>query len=81
MPKSSIIYDNGLAYVARNRAGYLNKILVKVVKDNENYCIIDQYNTNELESLNYSLDEIKAMYKINEYDEILVNPSTKQILQ
>lgn len=32
VPKSAIIYDNGLSYIVRNRGGYLTKILVKYVK-------------------------------------------------
>ncbi|MEE0768776.1 MAG: hypothetical protein UIT70_02745, partial [Clostridia bacterium] len=39
VPNSAICYDGEKAYVVRNRAGYLDKILVKVDKKNENYSI------------------------------------------
>ena len=75
IPKSAIIYDNGLSYVVRNRAGYYNKILVKILKESENYCIVDNYNYDELKSIGYSEEEVYNVRKISIYDEIIVNPS------
>ncbi|MBO4816100.1 MAG: hypothetical protein J5507_04175 [Clostridia bacterium] len=78
-PKSAIIYDNGLAYVVRNRAGYQNKILVKILKESSNYCIIDNYTYEELESMGYSSEEIKKMKEISIYDELIINPQLENI--
>ncbi len=73
VPKSAITYDNGLSYVVRNRAGYQDKILVQILKENDNYCIIGSYDNSYLKSLGYSTNDILNMKKISIYDEILVN--------
>lgn len=75
VPKSAIIYDNGLSYVVRNRAGYYNKILVKILKESDNYSIVDNYDYEELISIGYKEEEIYNVRKINIYDEIIVNPT------
>ena len=77
IPKSAIYYDNGLAYVVRNRAGYLDKILVKIVEENEDYCIVNNYETQELNKIGLSTEEISSNKKINLYDEIIINPDVK----
>ena len=41
VPNTSLIEENGLKYVVRVRAGYKDKILVKVKKINETYSIIE----------------------------------------
>ena len=79
VPHSSIIYENGLSYVVRTRAGIKSKILVKIIRENENYSIIGNYTTEELKELGFSATDIRQMKKINIYDEILVNPDTKDI--
>lgn len=79
VPKSAIIYDNGLSYVVRNRAGYYNKILVKILKESNNYCIVDNYNYEELKNIGYTDAEINNMKKISIYDEIIINPSLDEI--
>lgn len=78
-PKNSIIYENGLSYIVRMTAGNLNKILVKVVQENGNYCIIRNYKTSELEEMGYTADEIRKMKQVSIYDEILANPSPEEI--
>lgn len=79
VPKSSIIYENGLSYVVRNRAGVKTKILVKILKENDNYSIIGNYKVEELKELGFSATEIPKMSQINIYDEILVNPDMREI--
>ena len=79
VPKSAIYYDNGLSYVVRNRGGYYDKILVKILKENNNYCIVDNYDNSELKSLGYNSDEISNMKKISIYDEIVINPDLSLI--
>ena len=79
VPKSAIIYDNGLSYVVRNRAGYYNKILVKILKESNNYCIVDNYNYEELKNIGFTDAEINNIKKISIYDEIVINPSLENI--
>lgn len=75
VPKSAIYYNNGLSYVVRNRAGYQDTVLVEVLKENENYCIVGNYNNEDLVSLGFDTQEINNMRKISIYDQILVNPN------
>lgn len=79
VPKSSITYENGLAYVVRNRAGYQDKILVEVLKENENYCIIDNYDNESLKELGFSTSDISNMKKISIYDEIMLEPDVNKL--
>lgn len=48
IPNEAIKEENGLSYVVRNRNGYYNKMLVKILKQNDEYCIVRQYKTEEL---------------------------------
>ena len=70
VPNTAIIKENDLAYVIRNRAGYLNRVLVKIEKENENYSIIDNYTSAELKEMGYNSSELNVSTKINMYDEI-----------
>ena len=74
VPNSSILTEDGKSYVVRNRAGYLDKILVKILRQNETYSILDRYTTDELKEMGYTSKEINNMPKISLYDEILINP-------
>lgn len=53
MPNSAIIHENDLDYVVRTRAGYKDKILVKILKQNETYSIIRRYDNDELKELGF----------------------------
>lgn len=75
VPNTAIIYDNGLSYVVKRDAGKENKILVKVIKENDNYSIVRAYKLEELAKLGFSEEEINKLDKINLYDEIIVNPN------
>jgi len=79
VPNSSIIYDDGLSYVIRNRAGYLDKILVKILKKNQQYSIVDRYTTEELKALGFEFSKINSLRKIDNYDEILVKPDIEKV--
>lgn len=81
VPNSAIIYENGLSYVVRNRAGNKNKILVKILKENDNYSIIGSYSVEELKELGFSATDITQMRTISIYDEILVNPDLREITE
>ena len=72
---------NGLSYVVRNRNGYYNKMLVKILKQNDEYCIVRQYKTEELEELGFTSSQIYSMRNIALYDEIVLNPTDEQMLQ
>ena len=67
IPNSAITYDGDLAYVQRNRAGYNADVLVKVVRSNGDYSLVENYSTQELKDLGFSADEIRNMYNIKEY--------------
>lgn len=73
LPNLSIKIEDNEAYVMRNRNGYKDKILVKVVQQNENYSIIENYTNDELEKLGYTKEEINKMGKLALYDEILID--------
>ena len=78
-PKSAIVYDNGLSYVIRNRAGYKNKILVKILKESSSYCVIDNYTYEELKNMGLSSEEINKTKEISIYDELIINPQLEEI--
>lgn len=74
VPNQAIVEENGLNYVVRNRAGYLDKILVEVTRKNDKYSIVSNYSTDELKELGYTTDEIINMRKLSIYDEVVLNP-------
>lgn len=77
IPNSAIKYEekgeNKVAYVIRTRAGYQDKIWIKELHTNGKYTIVADYNSEELESLGYTPEEIKSRSTISMYDEILIN--------
>ena len=79
VPNQAIVKENDLAYVVRNRAGYLNKLLVKVKKEGEKYSIVEPYDTEELKELGFSNDEIISYRKISLYDEVILNPDLTKV--
>ncbi len=79
IPNSAILYDNGKSYVVRNRAGYQDKILIKVLQQNDKYCIITSYSVQELLDMGYSNKDINNMKKITIYDEIMADPNTENL--
>lgn len=81
IPNEAIKEENGLSYVVRNRNGYYNKMLVKILKQNDEYCIVRQYKTEELEELGFTSSQIYSMRNIALYDEIVLNLTDEQMLQ
>ena len=81
IPNEAIKEENGLSYVVRNRNGYYNKMLVKILKQNDEYCIVRQYKTEELEELGFTSSQIYSMRNIALYYEIVLNPTDEQMLQ
>ena len=76
VPNSSVVTEGDNNYVIRNRAGYLDKILVKVLGKNDNYTLIDNYTSQELKDAGFSSEDIANLKKITLYDEILLKPPT-----
>ena len=79
IPNEAIVEIDGLNYVVRNRAGYLNKILVNLTKQGEEYSIVQSYTTEELKELGFSNEEINSYRKISLYDEIVLNPNLNEV--
>lgn len=70
---SCLIENDDKAYVERNTAGYTEKILVKILRQNDTYSIVENYTTEELEELGYEDEQIRNMKKIKLYDEIILH--------
>ena len=72
VPNSCILEDEqGYSYIVKSDKEENKKILVKVLKRNDKYSIITNYNTEELEKL--QLEE-KKHNKVSKYDKILLYP-------
>jgi len=76
VPNSSIITENNLNYVIRTKAGYLDKILVKIKKTTDSYSIVTNYSTSEIEELDI---DSGVSTSIILYDELILNPTESQI--
>mgnify|MGYP006956045482 FL=1 len=74
---TAIIEDNGLNYVIRTKAGYLERVLVKVKKRGEDYSIVSNYSTSEIKELG-NVNK-NARTSIILYDELILNPKEGQI--
>ena len=70
---SAIIEENDKTYIEKNNAGYKEKILVKVLRQNDTYSIVENYTDYELQELGYTEEEISNMEKIKLYDEIILH--------
>ena len=79
VPNQAIVEENGINFVVRNRAGYLDKIAVKVTKKNDKYSIVTNYSTNELKELGFSSTDINSMKSISIYDELILNPDLSKV--
>lgn len=79
VPNQAIVKENDLAYVVRNRAGYLHKLLVKVKKEGEKYSIVEPYDAEELKGLGFSNEEIISYKKISLYDEVILYPDLTKV--
>lgn len=79
VPNSAIVEENNLNYVVRNRAGYLSKILVEVKRKNDKYCIVSNYDTEDLKQLGFTNNQINSMKKISIYDELILNPDLSKV--
>lgn len=76
VPNSAIFQENNLNYVIKTRAGYLEKILVKIKKNGEDYSIVTNYSTSEIKDLEVSEN---AKTSLMLYDELILEPTEEQI--
>lgn len=76
-PKTSILYENGKSYILLKKNVEFEKVLVEVKKENDNFCLIDDYSTEDLIEMGYTTKEINTMKKVKVYDEIMVDPELK----
>lgn len=75
VPNSAILEDEqGLKYVIRKKAGIEQKVIVKILKKNDKYSVVDSYDNSELETLGI---DAKSYIKISQYDNILLYPEQK----
>ena len=72
IPNDAIQYEGDFAYVIRNRAGYEEKIIVRVLRQNEKYSIVENYSTQELEEEGYDISTLDSKKSISIYDEIII---------
>ena len=75
---SAIIEEDGKSYIYRNKLGTVEKIYIKVLRQNESYSIVENFEDEELTEKGYSKDEIKKRNKINLYDKVIVNENKKK---
>ena len=76
VPKSTIFEDNNLKYVVRTKGGYLEKVLVRIVRESEDYAIITTYSASAIKDLAIS-NKVKTTISL--YDELILEPSEDQI--
>lgn len=76
IPTSSIVKINDLNYVIRNRSGYLQKMLIKIVKQTQDFTIVTSYTSKEINEINVE-DGVKK--SISLYDEIIEKPTEEQL--
>ena len=81
VPNQAIVKNDNISFVIRNRAGYLEKIFVKVLRTNENYSVVTNYKSDELHDLGATEIEIQDRRSITLYDELILNPSEEKIKQ
>lgn len=81
IPNSSLVEEKDHYYVVRNRNGYYNKMLVKILKQNDEFSIVKAYSNDELKQMNFTTTEIYNMKNISLYDEIVLNPTEEEVLQ
>ena len=70
IPNSAIKYEGNFAYVIRNRAGLKEKIIVKVLRSNDKYSIVENYTYAGLKEAGYDMSTLSNRKTISIYDQI-----------
>ncbi len=76
VPNSAIFQENNLNYVIKTRAGYLEKILVKIRKVGEDYSIVTNYSTSDIKDMEVAEN---AKTSLMLYDELILEPTEEQL--
>lgn len=69
----SILEENDMSYVERSKAGYIERIYIKVLRQNDTYSIVENYTDEELSELGFNDEYIDKRKELNLYDEILLH--------
>ena len=70
IPNEAIKQDEkGTSYIIRNRNGSEDRIYIKILRQNENYAIVDNYSSDELVEKGYTKEEVRTLRL---YDEIFL---------
>ena len=69
----AIFEENDLSYVNKNKTGYTEKVLIKILRQNDTYSIVTNYEKEELEKMGFSDEEISNMPDIKVYDEVIIS--------
>ncbi len=70
IPNSAIKYEGDFAYVTRNRAGLTEKIVVKILKANDKYSIVENYSYAELKNAGYDMSTLSNRKTISIHDQV-----------
>lgn len=71
---SAIVTDEkDLSYIRKQNAGYEEKILIKVLRQNETFSIVTNYKDEELAELGFTEDEISDMIDLKLHDETILH--------
>lgn len=72
IPNSAIFNCRGLNYVVRTHNGYNEYVLVKVLKQSDEYSIVSNYSLADLKELNFGNNVATSLVL---YDELIFNPN------
>ena len=75
VPKTAIYEENKLHYVIKTRGGYLEKVLVRIVRETDDYAIVTSYSASAIKDLTIS-NNVKTTISL--YDELVLEPSEDQ---
>ena len=73
MSNLAILEEKDISYVERSKAGYVEKIYVKVLRQNDTYSILKNYTDEELAELGFDETYISSRKELGLYDEILLH--------
>ena len=76
-----MIYKEGLSYILKKENNKDKEVLLKIIKENDEYSIVKNYNTDELVELGFDEETIRNLNKIEEYDNIIINPNIKNVTE
>lgn len=69
----AILEENDISYVERSKAGYIEKIYVKILRQNDTYSIVENYTDEQLLQLGFDEESVNKRKQLNLYDEILLH--------